>query len=135
MTLYAPDGITYANQQTIDLPVGAIRWFLDGQALLAHLNDLRALRVKVICEGCHGDAIAQIRDVQGDVFIACPHRPSGGRVRRGEGLEVEPLLLALGWGFRCTDCGERLTGDNHRQAASVHVSCPCTDRVYTLPRA
>lgn len=135
MTLYGPDGITYANQQTLDLPVGAVRWFIDGTAMLLHLNDLRAVRVKVICEGCGSDATATVRDVQGDVFIACQHRPSGGRVTRGQNLEVEPLLLALGWGFRCTDCGARLTGNNDPRATTFAVSCPCTTRVYTLPRA
>ena len=133
--IYAPDGITHANQQTIDLPVGAVRWFLDGESLLTHLNDLRQVRVKVVCEGCGDDATARQRDTQGDVFVACPHRPSGGRVTLGKGLEVEPLLLALGWGFRCTHCDGRITGDNDRQATVFTVTCPCTRRVYTLPRA
>lgn len=132
--IYAPDGVTHANQQTIPMPGGAVRWFLDGWSLLMHLNDLRAVRVKVICEGCGSDAMAQPREIQGDVFVACEHRPSGGRVR-GQGLEVEPLLLSLGWGFRCTDCGARLTGDNDRRATAFEVTCPCTKRVYTLPRA
>jgi hypothetical protein len=133
--IYAPDGVTYANQRTIDLPVGAVRWFLDGVALLQHLNDLRSVGVKVVCEACGDDATARVRDTQGDVFIACPHRPSGGRVTVGQGLEVEPLLLALGWGFRCTDCHGRLTGDNDRTATVFTVTCPCTKRVYRLPAA
>lgn len=133
--IYGPDGITYANRAEIPLPVGAVRWFLDGAAMLEHLNDLRAVRVKVICEGCGSDAQARPRDVQGDLFVACEHRPSGGRVHRGQALDVEPLLLALGWGFRCTDCGERLEGNNDPGATVFTVRCPCTRRVYTLPRA
>jgi hypothetical protein len=135
MTLYAPDGITHANQQTLDLPVGAVRWFIDGVALLHHLNDLRTVRVKVVCEGCGDDAVARTREIQGDVFVACGHRPSGGRVSVGQGLEVEPLLLALGWGFRCTACDARLTGDNDRTATVFTITCPCTRRVYRLPVA
>ena len=132
--IYGPDG-AYLNQQTLDLPVGAVRWFLDGTAMLQHLNDLRKIRVKVICEGCGHDAHAQHRPLQGDVFVACDHRPSGGRVTLGSELEVEPLLLTLGWGFRCTDCGERLQGGNDPRATVFTVTCPCTKRVYTLPRA
>lgn len=133
--IYAPDGITHANQSELPLPLGAVRWFLDGGAMLAHLNDLRQVRVKVVCEGCGSDATATTREVHGDVFVACEHRPTGGRVTRGQALDVEPLLLALGWGFRCTDCGARLEGNNTPGATVFTITCPCTKRVYALPRA
>ena len=133
--IYAPDGVTYANQQTIDLPVGAVRWFIDGVSMLHHLNDLRSVRVKVVCVGCGSDAHAAQRDIQGDMFVACGHRPSGGRVTLGKDLEVEPLLLALGWGLRCTDCEAPVAGGNDPRSTVFTVTCPCTKRVYTLPRA
>lgn len=133
--IYAPDGVTYARQETIDLPVGAVRWFLDGAAMLTHLNELRTIRVKVVCNGCGHDAVARPREIQGDVFVACEHRPAGGRVKLGQALDVEPLLLSLGWGLRCTACEAPLTGNNDPRGTVFTVSCPCTTRQYQLPRA
>lgn len=130
--IYGPDG--HAVRAELPMPVGAVRWFVDGEALLTHLNDLRVVRAKVICERCGSDAVARPRDIQGDVFVACEHRPSGGRVT-GHALEVAPLLVALGWGFRCTDCGGKLEGENDPRATVFTVTCPCTKRVYTLPSA
>ena len=133
--LYAPDGKTHARQDVLEMTVGMMRVFLDGAVLLRSLGELHRWRVKVVCERCGSQASAAYRPVQNDVLVACDHRPSGGHVQVNRALDVEPLLLALGWGFRCTACGERLTGDNDPTATEFTVSCPCTRRVARLPRA
>lgn len=137
MTLLAADGVTRLDQATLPLTRDTVRWFIDGRQLLHHAKDLHQVRATLVCVACDssgGNAHVHIRDRREDsVFVACPHRPSGGVVRVDRPLEVTPLLLALGWGLRCSQCGDDLQGNNDpATATSCHVTCACTSRDYAI---
>lgn len=137
MALLAANGQTHLNQQILALTPYTVTWFLDGRRLLQHAHDLAKVRAELGCILCRKkgtDASVHIRDREdGTVFVACPHRPRGGRVRVDQPLDVQSLLSALGWNLFCSACGAALQGDNDPQTATaVHVTCPCTSRDYRL---
>lgn len=138
MTLLAADGHTHLNQATLPLTSYSVTWFMEGRKLLQHAHDLHRVRAKLVCLVC--EAHGGVHDVRVVVernahraFVACPHRPRGGAVLLDRSLEIQPLLQALGWGLRCSACGDALRGDNDPEATtSVHVTCPCTSRDYQI---
>lgn len=135
MPLLAADGYTYLHQQTLPMTLPMIELFLDGRELLRHAGSLRQLRAKLICQQCERGGQPYVvevldRPVEGTVFVACPHRPQGGTVQMGGPLQIQPLLLALGWNLACTACGQPLRGDNDPGSVAFTVTCPCTKREY-----
>lgn len=138
MPLVAADGLTHLNQAILPLTSYTVSWFTDGRRLLEHATTLHAVRAKLVCLACesHGGFIPNVYVAKrsGDhVFVACPHRPEGGKVRMDRPLDVAALLQALGWGLRCSSCGDALRGDNDPATAiTLHVTCPCTSREFAV---
>lgn len=138
MTLLAADG-THLLQTRVDLTLPMLSLFLDGRETLRHLEALRRLRVALVCQTCMAQGgedgratrvVVVDRPVEGVAFVACPHRPIGGTVQMGRPLQLQSLLLSLGWNLACTACGHILQGDNDPKSIAFTVSCPCTTREY-----
>ena len=136
--ILARDGKTPLTKTVVPLTLPMLALFTDGRETLRHAAALGALRVALVCVTCqrqggsHGrqNVVVVDRPVEGCVFVACPHRPTGALIQMGSPLHLPSLLLTLGWDLACTACGATLTGDNDPAATSWTVSCPCTTREY-----
>lgn len=139
MLLYGPNGINYAQHQTLPLTAHSVLWFMEGRQLLQHAGDLRTARARLVCKIClsgGGDCDVHVANrTAGEVFVACPHHPKGGRVSLVKPLDIGSLLLALGWNLVCSACGEPLQGDNYEGSTNLTVSCSCTTREFHVPAA
>ena len=140
MPLLAADGSAYLGQETFPLSLAMVQLFNDGRMFLQALDVLQRLRVAVVCRTCESsggpcEVTAIYKPDENVVFVACAHRPQGGRVKMDKPLSLDPLLLALGWDLRCTACQHMLSGNNEPTATTLVVSCPCTKREYRYPVA
>ena len=137
--LVAIDGRTPLTRTVVPLTLPMLSLFVDGRETLRHLAALSRLRVTLVCRTClqqggrdgrQTGVVVVDRPAAGVVFVACPHRPIGGTVQMAQPLNLQSLLLALGWDLACTICGATLEGDNDPQATAFTVRCPCTTREY-----
>ncbi len=133
--IYAADGITHARQQDVPLRGRHLKWLNDGQSFLAHLTDLATVSIRAECVRCVAHDVADPvaatpRPDRGVVHVRCGCR--AGEVQTDRPLDLQPLLLALGWRLVCTRCGDEVRGDNDHTATTFTVTCPCTRRVYRL---
>lgn len=143
MTLLAADGATHLRQTRIELTLPMLAFFLDGRHTLRHAHALAQMRVKLICtycethraEGQDASVVVVDRPQDGTVFVACPHRPTGGIVQTRDALHLPALLHALGWNLACTACRHVLQGDNDPTSLAFTVRCPCTTREYRYKMA
>ena len=112
-----------------------LKWLNDGVSFLRHLDDLVAIKIEARCQIC-GKGVTASPSTDGiSVSVSCPHRHGKVVVMEKDAprnLEVQPLLLALGWNLHCTDCGEPINGDNDATQTRFAVSCPCTTRRYQM---
>ena len=143
VTLLAADGYTHLHPARVELTLPMLPLFLDGRETLRHASALAQLRVGLICTYCaaHTEAgyeasvVVVDRPQDGTVFVACPHRPTGGIVQTRATLHLQSLLHALGWNLACTECRHVLQGDNDPASLSFTVRCPCTTREYRYKMA
>ena len=112
-----------------------LKWLNDGVSFLRHLDDLVAIKIEARCQLC-GKGVKATPNSDGmSVSVECPHRHGKVVVRDTSGqleLEMQPLLLALGWNLHCTDCGDPVDGGNDATQTRFAVSCPCTTRSYSM---
>ena len=126
--LFTPDG-SWVHKAHVVLTKDDVLAFVDGRVLLERLGRLGSLRVGAACTRCGAEPRAVVLPDVREVDVSCDCR--AGRVKTDRELDVEPLLLALGWRLTCSSCGEQVRGDNDPRATAYAVHCPCTDRVYT----
>ena len=111
------------------LSAAHVRMLDDGRFFLAHRASLRQdARIEPRCRQC--GTIPTVTPLVGQeaVEVRCDCR--AGRVKTDRPLEVQPLLMALGWDLVCADCQAPVTGDNAPSASVFTVTCPCQRRVY-----
>lgn len=131
--LVAPDGVTDARQTRLPLTAAQVRWFIDGADFLRMVPQLAGLRLRAVCLRCldtdgDGSVVATDQPDAGRILVSCGHR--SGRVLTHERLSLQLLLLALGWGLRCTACGQPVRGDNDPADPVFTITCPCAVRAY-----
>lgn len=107
-----------------------LKWLNDGPSFLTHAADLLPVKLAPRCQTCGGEGtfgdVAESKKVE--FSCRCKH----GAVDAKRAIDVQPLLMALGWDLCCTDCGKPATGDNARTNTRFTVDCECTTRVYQL---
>jgi hypothetical protein len=162
--ILASDGGGLAKKSILVLSARQMAWFLDPEALLAHLGDLHVVKVAAICQHCYERGVPE--DVtatfnpstrQWTVRCACAdyppivdrgdapieiHQPQAdGTITRHVIRSVDELLAKLGWSFKCAgDCArlgmhDGVQGMNDTAAQVLKVSCGCTERLYQEPAA
>ena len=114
-----------------DMPLSAahVRMLNDGTFFLAHLDSLATdARIVPACTTCQ--TVPTVRALVGAdaVEVGCPCR--AGRVKTHQRLDLQPLLMALGWMLMCQDCSGAVVGDNDPKALVWSVRCPCMTRTY-----
>ena len=136
MTLVGLDGRTLRTQRVVPMTADQTRWLLGGRDFLHAVDQLAAIKVVAVCQWClradgRGDVVATPDPMHHRVFVSCAHR--SGQVKTTAPLDLTQLLDALGWTLRCTDCDEKVWGDNSLTDTTLEVRCPCTIRRLVLP--
>ena len=134
--LYGPDGIARLDQSVRHMSSADIKALCVGGTFLTSLDRLRLLDIEPYCLVCAsvgrgGDLQTFVGPIRTEFFCAHAH----GSASHQAPTDVEPLLLALGWGLRCMRCKERVEGDNAKTDHAFTVSCPCTRRELVNPLA
>lgn len=125
--LYTADG-SWVQRGQVVLTKDDVLAFVDGRVFLRDLDRVAGLGVHPRCTRCGAEPTAAVCADRAAVRVACACR--AGEVATVRPLELEPLLLALGWRLECPRCDGALQGNNDPHDPVFHVACSCTDRIY-----
>lgn len=123
--------------RVLSMTIPQIQALTDGQFFLEHgVQLLGPLTLEPYCRRCLALGLVPcvaITTGETQTTFRCAH--TSGWVKRDEPLDMEPLLVALGWDIRCSQCQQPATANNAPTDALLAVECACALRTMANPLA